>query len=82
MPRLSLGLGDPFARIRPTEDGGPSLEIYTLRFRSESRPNVPLHHPSSGEAHETLYLIDVIPETSTKGTRETELTGEFTRIAC
>jgi hypothetical protein len=57
MPRQFSGLGDPLARIRLTEHCHPPLGTDTLRFRTGSRPNVPLRHPNFVEALGRLYMI-------------------------
>lgn len=57
MPQLFLGLGDPLAQIRLTENRHLPLGTDTLLFQIESRPNLPLHNPSAVEVHGTLYTI-------------------------
>ena len=76
--QLFSGPGDSLAWIRPAGCGCLSRETGILRFRNGSQPNVPLHHPSSVAARETLYLIKVM---ATAGLGIMGLTCEFTRIA-
>jgi hypothetical protein len=83
VPRLFSGPGDPPAWVRLTGVRRPSLGTGTPRFQTESRPNVPLHHPSSAGALETLYLIKAMFQKSYSGnSRKTGLTCEFSRITC
>ena len=59
-----------------------SLGINNSQFRNESRLNVRPHHPSSEEAHETLYFVEVMSNLIAQNTQETELTRKFARISC
>lgn len=66
MPQLFSGLGDPLARFPLTGGRHLSLETGILRFQTESRPNVLLHHPSSVVALETLYLIEAMSKSAAR----------------
>jgi hypothetical protein len=70
--QLFSGLGDSLAWIRPAGCGRLSRETDIPRFRKGSRPNVPLHHPSSVAARETLYLylIKVMSKMTTHRIRD------------
>ena len=56
--------------------------LYNSQFRNEFRLNVRPHHPSSKEAHETLYYVEVMTDLIAQNTQETELTRKFARISC
>jgi hypothetical protein len=74
MPQLFSSLGDPLAWVRLTVVRHPSLGTGTARFQTESRPNVPLHHPSSAGALETLFMIKAMFQKNYSGiSRKTEL---------
>lgn len=82
MPMLFSSPEDSLVWVRRTDHRCISLEIDNLQFQTESRLNAPPHHPSSGEAHETLYFIEVMSKTTAQCVQATGLTRKFTRIAC
>ena len=69
VPRQFSGPEDP-AWVRLAGIRHPSPGIGTSLFQTESRPNVPLRHPSSAGALETLYLIKNMFQKAIQGALE------------
>ena len=80
MPRRFAGLGDPLARVCLIGGRDHSLGTGTPQFQTGSRPNVPLHHPRSVKALETLYLSRSVLNELLRGLSVKRLTCELSSI--